>query len=158
MDNRVAVPEAILYDPEKHSYLLPQFAALHVACVEIDYTVATFLPPFAKDVQGTDGRVLDFWKKYSAKVTAGTMVIAMQMLPSAEDGKEELAGYVCLDREATETGPFRGSLLKLLVHPNFRQRGVARRVVNKLEEAAKERGTTMIVCYCVFAIFANCRD
>ena len=41
---------------------------------------------------------------------------------------------------SVETGPFRGEVEKLLVSPRFRKVGVARRVMEKLEEVAKEKG------------------
>ena len=57
----------------------------------------------------------------------------------------ELAGYAYLQSNATETGPFRGEVLKLLVDPKFRRRGVASAVMAKVEEVAAEQGLTQLV-------------
>lgn len=66
----------------------------------------------------------------------------MQLTP---DGV--LAGYVMLNLtgKGYETGPHRGEVEKLLVHPNFRRMGVAKRVMGLLEEAAREEGTWLLV-------------
>ena len=66
----------------------------------------------------------------------------------AEAGKGEgevVAGYVVLSMAWSQTGPFRAEVLKLMVHPNFRRRGVARRVMGMLEGVAKEKGRGMLV-------------
>lgn len=64
------------------------------------------------------------------------------------DEKEgELMGYVCLMMPITETGPFRGEVNKLMVSPNHRRKGVARRVMEKLEDVGRERGRTLLVSF-----------
>lgn len=54
-------------------------------------------------------------------------------------------GYVCLMMPASETGPFRGEVNKLMVSPRHRRKGVARRVMEKLEEVGRERGRTLLI-------------
>ena len=54
-------------------------------------------------------------------------------------------GYVCLMMPITETGPFRGEVNKLMVSPNHRRKGVARRVMEKMEDVGRQRGRTMLV-------------
>lgn len=69
------------------------------------------------------------------------------MAPGEQPGDEEqLAGCVSLDHTTVETGPFRAEIEKLLVDPRFRRRGVARALMVKLEEVARERGATLLVC------------
>lgn len=79
------------------------------------------------------------------EVVAGTRVIIIQLASNAVTGKEELAGYVALSFPWSETGPFRGSVEKLLVSPEHRQKGVAKRVMLKLEEVAIAKGRTLLV-------------
>ena len=62
------------------------------------------------------------------------------------EAEAEVAGYVCLMMPATETGPFRGEVNKLMVSPDHRRKGVARRVMGLLEEVARERGRELLVC------------
>ena len=63
------------------------------------------------------------------------------------DGEKEgeLMGYVCLMMPITETGPFRGEVNKLMVSPNHRRKGVARRVMEKMEDVGRQRGRTLLV-------------
>jgi GNAT superfamily N-acetyltransferase len=144
----MALPPPILYDPARHTALLPSFAKIHVACVKEDYTLATFLN-FSPDENGVDHKVLQYWEEQAAQVAAGTRVIIMQMLPSSDGHAEALAGFVTLDMGlATETGPFRAAVEKLLVDPRFRRRGIAKRMMENLEEVARGKGLTMLVGPC----------
>jgi GNAT superfamily N-acetyltransferase len=65
------------------------------------------------------------------------------------DGEKEgeLMGYVCLMMPITETGPFRGEVNKLMVSPNHRRKGVARRVMEKMEDVGRQRGRTLLVSF-----------
>jgi len=69
----------------------------------------------------------------------------MQMARDPSTGEEELAGYVMLGMPVTETGPFRGSVEKLMVSPKYRQKGIAGRLMAKLEEVARAEGRTLLV-------------
>lgn len=120
--------EPVVYEAAKHEHLLPSFVDIHIACVETDNTMATFLPPFDR------AEMLAYWQDYT-KVHA----VIMQLI----DG--ELAGFVVLKDNGTATGPFRADVLKLLVSPRHRQKGVARRVMQKLEEVAQAKGLTMLL-------------
>lgn len=67
-------------------------------------------------------------------------------------GEEEvLVGYVMMTKPITETGPFRGSVEKLLVNPRFRRRGIARVMMEMVEVVGKECGRTLLVSL-VYAI------
>jgi ribosomal protein S18 acetylase RimI-like enzyme len=67
--------------------------------------------------------IIDWWKDRAADAAEGKRIIIMALAEDGE-GQEQLAGYVILYRPLTETGPFRGSVEKLLVSPNFRRRFV----------------------------------
>lgn len=141
----MALPAVIIFDPVKHGYLIPSIAFIHEDCIETDNTLATFHPPFQHSNPETpDIRVLEYWKENVARVAEGTKIIFMQMVVS-ENGQDELAGYVALGSQAVETGPFRGSVEKLLVSPRYRRMGIAKRLMSKLEEVALMRGTTLLV-------------
>ncbi|KAJ7882286.1 acyl-CoA N-acyltransferase [Mycena leptocephala] len=128
-----------VFDPTNatHIALIPAFADIHIACIETDHTIATFTPPLKRDV------IIDWWKDRAADAAEGKRIIIMALAEDGE-GQEQLAGYVILYRPLTETGPFRGSVEKLLVSPNFRHRGLARKLMEKLEEVAKIRGQTLL--------------
>jgi GNAT superfamily N-acetyltransferase len=132
--------EPVLFDPALHSHLASSFADIHKACITTaPYTIATFLPPL------DDTRMTKWWEDRFKEVVDGQRVIVLQMAPNATTGEKELAGYVALHMPITETGPFRGAVEKLLVSPAHRNKGVARRVMEKLEEVAKENKRTLLV-------------
>ncbi|KAK3068599.1 hypothetical protein LTR53_013704 [Teratosphaeriaceae sp. CCFEE 6253] len=136
----MALPTPILYIPSKHEPTLDQVAKIHADCVLQDGTLATFLP----DEQGqmSHGKILNYWRRYHEEVEVGSRFIILQFL---DDSEEQLMGYASLDMPPSETGPFRGSVQKLMVSPKYRYRGVARRVMGKLEEVAREQGRWMLV-------------
>lgn len=132
--------EVVLFNPELYFYMAASFADIHKACITTaPYTIATFLPPL------DDTRMRRWWEDRFKEVVDGQRIIVMQMAPNATDGEPELAGYVALQMPTTETGPFRGPVEKLLVSPAHRNKGVARRVMAKLEEVAKEKKGTLLV-------------
>lgn len=57
----------------------------------------------------------------------------------------------------TETGKHRSEVGRLLVSPDFRKRGLARRLMGVLEEVARERGRWMVVSgHCSFNEWHGC--
>ena len=133
---KMTLPTPRLYHPISDHNLLPQLAQIHAACIKHDNQLATFLPPLSHL------RMLDYWREVSSDVEKGRTVIILQFT-DAEEG--EVAGYVCLMMPVTETGPFRGEVNKLMVSPRHRRKGVARRVIELLEEVARERGRGLLV-------------
>lgn len=107
----------VLFDPlsPEHLSLIPSFADIHIACIETDNTIATFLPPLRRDA------IEEWWHCRVSEVAAEQRVIVMMLANNAGEVRE-VAGYVMLGKPVTETGPFRGSVEKLLVSPKFRLR------------------------------------
>jgi len=60
-------------------------------------------------------------------------------------GTARVAGTVSLRVDQPENGRHRADLTKLLVHRDFRGRGIASRLVTAAEEAAVEAGRTLLV-------------
>ena len=52
----------------------------------------------------------------------------------------EVSGVVSLTTPFSQTGPFRGQVEKLFVSPLHRRKGIARRIMTKLEAVALEHG------------------
>ena len=109
-------------------------------CITNDHTLAFFLPPLSAS------EIFSYWQSQAAKVAAGSQAIIVQQATN-DAGQEEVAGFVVLShaKPVAETGPFRGEVEKLLVSPNYRRRGVARRLMRKLEEVARGEGRTLLV-------------
>lgn len=142
--------------------IIAGIAYLHAHCILYDGTLATYLPPlsFAK--------LIGFWIRNLEEVEAGRRHIVVQLMavssrtantegavfaadesgqktvpaPTLEiDGLDyEVAGVVSLYMPETETGPFRGLIEKLFASPNHRRKGVARAVMERLEQAAWKDG------------------
>ncbi|TKA77527.1 hypothetical protein B0A55_02273 [Friedmanniomyces simplex] len=139
------LPSPILYHPSLHSLLLPHLAQMHADCVLHDGTVTAFLPNQQGEMDVP--KILDHWAGLSEEVERGVRVTVLQFTPAAEtEGSEsELMGFVSLSMPVSESGPFRAGVEKLLVSPQHRRKGVARRVMGKLEEVAREKGRVLLV-------------
>lgn len=132
----------ILFDPKVHSDLIPSLAAVHAACItSAPYTIATFLPPLNQEL------MQKWWETRVNEVSEGTRQIIMQLAPNSTTGEKEVAGYVMLGMPFAQTGPFRASVEKLLVIPEHRKKGIAKAVMFKLEEVAKDHGRTLLVSF-----------
>ncbi|PMD50485.1 acyl-CoA N-acyltransferase [Hyaloscypha bicolor E] len=132
--------EAILYDPQVHSHLIPSLVAVHVACItQPTYTIATFIPPLDQPV------MQNWWEDRAKEVASGNRHIIIQMVTSQTTGKEEVAGVVMLDKPQTQTVPHTAWVEKLLVLPEWRRKGVTKRMMLKLEEVAKVEGRTLLM-------------
>ena len=57
---------------------------------------------------------------------------------------EAVAGTVQLDCDMPPNQPHRAEVLKLIVHPSFRRRGIARALMVDLESHARERGRMLL--------------
>lgn len=137
-----SLPAPRLFDPLEDKSLLPQLAQIQADCIINDGQLATFLPPL--DLV----KMTNYWIDLSEQVEKGEMAIILQM---SSDGNntagqaDEVAGYVGLKMPFAETGPFRGIVVKLMVSPKFRRMGIGRRVMQKLEEVAREKHRELLV-------------
>jgi ribosomal protein S18 acetylase RimI-like enzyme len=136
------LPLPRFYNPTTDSALLDPIARLHATCILQDNLLATFLPPLSHD------KILASWKAWSEQVVAGNRVIVLQLSDSGE-----LAGVVSLGFPDTETGKHRSEVGRLIVSPDFRKRGLARRMMEVLEVVARERGRWMMVSCFIFYVF-----
>ncbi|EIW79218.1 acyl-CoA N-acyltransferase [Coniophora puteana RWD-64-598 SS2] len=129
-----------LFDPKTHVHLLPSFVQIHIDCITHSHTVASFLPPLDRDALTT------YWTSKVDEVRAGKRDIILALAPGTDgDGDDGvLAGYVMLADHRVQAAPTAG-VEKLLVSLDFRRRGVARKLIVKLEEIAWSKGLTSLV-------------
>lgn len=105
---------------------------LLAACVAGGASV-NFLMPFGRDAARR------FWtEKVLAGVDAGTLTV----LVASVGGR--VAGSVQLDRATPPNQPHRAEVRKLLVHPDFRRRGIARTLMAEIERQAVRCGRTLL--------------
>lgn len=102
-----------------------EFSALLRACVH-DGASISFIMPFSID----DAEA--FWRgKVAPSVAEGSSLL----LVAEAEGR--IAGSVQLDHDTPPNQPHRAEVRKLLVHPDFRRRGLARALMAKLEAHAR---------------------
>jgi GNAT superfamily N-acetyltransferase len=132
--------DAILFKPLQHSHLPPSIASLHIACIMHDHTLATFLPPLEHF------KVLKMWQAYAADVERGSRHIIMVLAPATSAFcNAGVARVVMLNKPFAETGPFRAEVLKLFTSLNHRRKGIAKRLMVRLEEVARKEERTLLV-------------
>jgi ribosomal protein S18 acetylase RimI-like enzyme len=86
-----------------------------------------------------------WWEDRVKEVANGNRKIVFQMAPNPSTGEEEVAGYVMLGMPFAQTGPFRGVIEKLFVPPEHRNKGIAKKLIRKLKEAARNEGRLLLV-------------
>ena len=102
-----------------------EFSALLRACVH-DGASISFIMPFSIDEAEA------FWR---GKVLPGVAAGSSLLLVAETEGR--IAGSVQLDHDTPPNQPHRAEVRKLLVHPDFRRRGLARALMTKLEAHAR---------------------
>lgn len=111
---------------------LPGLAALLHACV-MDGASIGFILPF------TDEEARAFWRdKVFPAVAQGTRIVLIARL----DGIT--AGTVQLDYDTPGNQLHRAEVRKLLVHPKFRRRGIAKALMAEIEKIAFALGRNLI--------------
>lgn len=100
--------------------------------VEADGAVG-FVVPLAEDAAAA------FWQQnIKQAIVSGDRI----MIVAVEEGK--LAGTGQLIVGMPNNQPHRAEISKLMVHPDFRRRGVARQIMAELEREATQLGRTLI--------------
>lgn len=92
-----------------------------------------FLHPLAR------GEALTFWDGHAQ----GPGPDALALFVVVEDGV--VAGTVSLDCRLPPNQPHRGDVCKMMVHPDFRRRGIARALMAAVEAEAVRRGLSLLV-------------
>jgi ribosomal protein S18 acetylase RimI-like enzyme len=110
---------------------IPRLSIILDACVEEGAGVS-FLAPLARDA------ARQFWQDTARDVAAGGKVL----LAGWADG--ELVGSVTLALAWPQNQQHRAEVTKLLVHPDGRRHGLARRLMARLELEAVRLGRTLL--------------
>lgn len=113
---------------------LTALADLLKANVE-DGASVSFILPFSQKA------ALAFWKdKIKPSLQAGNRILLVAMVEG------ELAGCVMLDCDMPVNQPHRADIAKLLVHPKFRRRGIARALMVAVEQhAVAQKRSTLVL-------------
>jgi GNAT superfamily N-acetyltransferase len=146
----VLTPDLLKSKPD----ILAGIARVHASCILIDGTLATFLPPLSPDV------LTKWWTERweEAQRNERFIIIVLSDLsdphidlsltstsdPAINALPTTIVGVVSLAIPFSQTGPFRGTVEKLLVSPSYRRLGLSRKLMAKLEEVALDRGKTIL--------------
>jgi len=109
-----------------------RLTAVLKACVDGGASVS-FLAP----LEAATARA--FWRRTSTDVAAGRRIVFAAWVEG------EIVGTVQLDLATPPNQPHRADLQKLLVTARARRHGVARRLMQAAEQAAREAGRTLLV-------------
>jgi len=121
-------PSIVALDPHALSEATPALAEILKACVHDGASVGFVLPY-------DDGQARVFWtEKTAPALAAGGRVVLVAKLG------ETIAGSVQLNLDTMPNQPHRADVMKLIVHPLHRRRGLARALMTAIEgEALRAR-------------------
>lgn len=127
--------QAIRFHPSLHRDMVLQFADIQIDCISADNMVADYMPPL-------DKRKMELWWAERADEAASEPP-SRHIIFMEENG--EATGVVMLALNTTETGRLRGQVQKLIVSPKHRRKGIAKKMMAKIEHVAKWEGRMMLV-------------
>jgi ribosomal protein S18 acetylase RimI-like enzyme len=110
---------------DEYEVRIPRLAEVLIDCVEAGAGVS-FMAPLSRDIAEA------YWRKQVADVSTG----ATHQFVALLDGV--IVGTVMLQKAWAPNQPHRAEVSKLLVHNDFRQQGVATKLMKALEEKARE--------------------
>jgi GNAT superfamily N-acetyltransferase len=111
---------------------IDQLAGVLLDCVEGGASVS-FMLPMARETASR------FWQKVADGIARGERTLIV-----AEDA-EGIGGTVQLITDMPENQPHRADVAKLLVHRRARGAGIGRRLMEAVEDAAREQGRRVLV-------------
>lgn len=111
---------------------IEQLADVLLDCVEGGASVS-FMLPMARET------ALTFWRNVADGIARSERTLLV-----AED-EEGIAGTVQLITDMPENQPHRADVAKLLVHRRARGAGIGRRLMEAVEDAAREQGRRVLV-------------
>ena len=93
----------------------------------------SFMLPFSRQTARA------FWLRIAESVAAGERLVVVA------EHAGQISGTVQLVIDQAENQPHRADVAKLLVHQNARRQGLAKALMNHLEQLAREQGKSVLV-------------
>ncbi|PNP40613.1 hypothetical protein TGAMA5MH_07610 [Trichoderma gamsii] len=132
----------VRFSPSEHDKFLPAIIQMHIDCIESDGALLRFHPPFALEKRQ---KMEAFWKARLSQISTGHRITLIALTSSDGQQETDIAGIVELGMPEADTGPFRGDLEMLMVSPKYRRRGLASKLIDALEDIAKEEKRTLLM-------------
>jgi len=82
---------------------------------------------------------IEYWHVVAEQIAEGSKILIV----AQED--DTIVGAVQLGLETRENGNHRAEVQKLMVHPEYRRRGIARQLMAEIDPAAKSANRTLLV-------------
>ncbi|MFP3755810.1 MULTISPECIES: GNAT family N-acetyltransferase [Cupriavidus] len=108
-------------------------ADILIDCVEGGASVSFMMPISRQTAE-------DFWIKVAGSVNQNERVLLV-----AENASGQIVGTVQLVIALPENQPHRADVAKMLVHRSARRAGVARRLLEEIDEVARANGKSVLV-------------
>jgi ribosomal protein S18 acetylase RimI-like enzyme len=119
---------------EEHaSRLLPELVALLQDSINGGASLG-FIPPLASETAE------QYWRETLKEIGQGTRILLV-----ASEAGGEVTGSVQLALATKQNAQHRAEVQKLFVHTRARGRGIGRRLMSAIDEAAREAGRTLLV-------------
>ncbi|MCJ1440895.1 MAG: hypothetical protein MMC23_001381 [Stictis urceolatum] len=137
--------DLITLSPAQHTALLPSLVALHCACITCDNMLAHFLPPL-------DPAFMEKWWLDSISDPLNTTFVTLSaplpvdISPSTPASSlPTVTGVVQIRAPFSESEPFKCEVYKLMVSPDARRQGIAKKLMQRLEEEAVKKDRLLII-------------
>jgi GNAT superfamily N-acetyltransferase len=119
--------------PDEAVACIDQLADVLVDCVEGGASVS-FMLPLPRET------AVAFWRGVADGVARGERALLV-----AESRKGDIVGTVQLILAQPDNQPHRADVAKMLVHRKARRRGIAQRLLDAVDEAARREGKSVLV-------------
>jgi ribosomal protein S18 acetylase RimI-like enzyme len=118
--------------PDEYAASCGELAEVLHACVQDGASVG-FVHPFART------EALSFWQELAGTVASGERLVLVARM----EGR--IAGTAQLILAQQPNGRHRAEVSKVLVHPEWRRRGIAQALMRAVEDEARRRGRSLLV-------------
>jgi ribosomal protein S18 acetylase RimI-like enzyme len=120
------------FQPDDIAGHLPELGRLMHDCVHAGASIGYILPFSPEEGEA-------FWTaKIMPRLRDGGLVLLAAL------SGDRIAGAVQLDHDTPPNQPHRAEVRKLLVHPDFRRRGLARQLMERIEGEARTLGRSLL--------------
>lgn len=124
--------EITQFSPDQLTEYMDAFVAVLKLTVDNGASIGWLYPLDPKEAH-------TYWTDVHSQIEAGNKVL----LVALQDGV--IVGTVQLALEPRENGNHRGEVQKLMVHKDYRRQGIARQLMTRIDQAARDANRSLLV-------------